>query len=157
MDWRDPERIDQTELGAGGNCYGACLAMLLRVPLSEVPSFNRLSNDLPGRRELEVSWIIRQGWIVWGAWSPEVVMQQDGVINLRLHFGNRMRATHFPWPPALGFYIASGVSPRNIRHSVVYKNGALWHDPHPDKAGLVVMDYVDFLRPLYPAGLQKIV
>lgn len=159
-EWRDPERINQTEFGDGiGNCYSACIAMLLRLPLSEAPNFNTSVPDAMAgetRRRAIVTWLQDRGWSLHSVWSPDVAAAGDGVINRHGHWGRVQRHTHFPWPPARGFYIASGLSPRDTRHSVVYKDGALWHDPHPDGGGLTVVDYVDFLRPLYPAGLQRI-
>lgn len=35
------------------------------------------------------------------------------------------------------FYFATGLSPRGTTHICIYKNGKLWHDPHPDQNGLV--------------------
>lgn len=158
-EWVDPERIDQTEFGDQiGNCWSACIAMLLRLPLSEVPNFNTLPGDRPTRRAAQMRFMHDHGWTLWTLWSPEVAATgADMVINKVEHFGRVTRATTLPWPPARGFYIASGLSARDSRHSVIYKNGVLWHDPHPDRTGLTVMDCVDFLRPLYPAGLQRIV
>jgi len=157
-EWRDPQRIDQTEFDGDGNCYSACLAMLLNVSLSEVPNFNKVSADKGARRVARLEWLKDMGWLPWGVWSPEVVASAAGkTVNEHQHWGRVEHPSHFPWPPSRGFYIASGLSPRNNRHSTVYKDGSLWHDPHPDRTGLTVMDHVEFLRPLYPAGLQRIV
>jgi len=40
-------------------------------------------------------------------------------------------------PKDIEFYIASGISPRGVRHSVIYSNGQLVHDPHPSNAGVI--------------------
>ncbi len=34
-------------------------------------------------------------------------------------------------------YIVSGLSPRGVRHVVIYVNGQLVHDPHPSQSGVV--------------------
>lgn len=36
-----------------------------------------------------------------------------------------------------GYWIATGMSPRGLRHAVVYRGMGLAHDPHPSRAGLV--------------------
>jgi hypothetical protein len=38
---------------------------------------------------------------------------------------------------AEGYWIAMGTSPRGIGHVCVYLDGALAHDPHPSRGGLV--------------------
>ena len=35
------------------------------------------------------------------------------------------------------FYIVCGVSPRDVRHSVIYSKGKLVHDPHPSGGGVI--------------------
>jgi hypothetical protein len=35
-------------------------------------------------------------------------------------------------PKDIEYYMAWGISPRGNKHSVIYKNGKLVHDPHPD-------------------------
>ncbi len=43
------------------------------------------------------------------------------------------------------FYFVSGVSPRNpnTTHITIYKNGKLYHDPHPDGTGILTEDYFE--------------
>ena len=38
---------------------------------------------------------------------------------------------------AKGYWIAGGMSPRGIRHAVVYLDRQMVHDPHPSRSGLV--------------------
>jgi hypothetical protein len=40
-------------------------------------------------------------------------------------------------PPDLPYYMAIGVSPRGLRHAVIYSDGKLAHDPHPDGGGVI--------------------
>ena len=42
------------------------------------------------------------------------------------------------WPHT--YYLATGLSPRNIQHMVVYHGRYLAHDPHPSRGGIVVED-----------------
>jgi len=46
----------------------------------------------------------------------------------------------------------SGPSPRGVPHQVLYRNGELWHDPHPSRAGLLSVNENDLfvLRPSPP-------
>lgn len=39
------------------------------------------------------------------------------------------------------FYIANGLSPRGVYHSVIYSGGKLVHDPHPSGAGISAVEW----------------
>ena len=103
--------VRQTIFGKpDGNCFQACVASLLEVPLEEVPSFT------------EKWWLELEAWL-----------ESRGLAPLLL-----------TWPLAKGsyfcldtHYIACGLAGRGLRHSVIYKNQELIHDPHPDNTGLV--------------------
>jgi hypothetical protein len=43
---------------------------------------------------------------------------------------------HSDTPPDQKYYMAWGISPRGIKHSVIYSNGKIVHDPHPDGGGV---------------------
>lgn len=45
-------------------------------------------------------------------------------------------------------YLVTGVSPRNknVNHVCIYKNGKLWHDPHPDSTGIITEEYFQKLE-----------
>lgn len=45
-------------------------------------------------------------------------------------------------------YIVLGVSHRGDVHSCIYKNGQLWHDPHPDDSGLDEELLYEYIKPL---------
>lgn len=107
-----PQR--QTLFGAPrGDCFRAALASLLDLPLASVPNFV----------EAAYWWQELEAWLGARGYDP-----------MRL-----------PWPPPTGvtwqpggYYLASGESPRDhaLRHAVVYLDGRLAHDPHPDGTGL---------------------
>jgi hypothetical protein len=46
------------------------------------------------------------------------------------------------------YYLVSGQSPRNpkVSHVCIYKNGKLYHDPHPDQTGILSEDYFETLE-----------
>lgn len=109
--------------GIPGDCYRVCLAVLLEVPVDQVPHVVmhlREWWDLTRRTVRE----LRPGWDI-------------------------TYATPSPWPPYLepvddwaecqSLAIASGLSPRGpFQHCVVIHavTGELVHDPHPSRAGL---------------------
>ena len=45
-------------------------------------------------------------------------------------------------PEGIDYYMAWGVSPRGVQHSVVYSQGKLAHDPHPEGGGVIPDTYV---------------
>lgn len=53
------------------------------------------------------------------------------------------------------YYIARGTTLRSdiVRHVCIYKNGELWHDPHPDGTGLKNIDHYESLE--YVGILKK--
>lgn len=103
-----------------GNCLQAVIASLLDLPLEQVPHFVQDHVDNDGDTNPAWDWWIRMtGWFCDRGWG--------------LHHG--LPLTDFP-----GEHLAvSGPSPRGggIHHIVIYRDGAMVHDPHPDRTGLV--------------------
>lgn len=123
----EPKRIMQTEFGRLGNCQSACLAMMLGCDLANVPNFALLEGGCGNRMHAAESAWLRDH----GVWLLTIVAFQG-----------------LPWPPKLGFYIAGGVSPRGMRHAVIYRSGELWHDPHPAGGGIESVDDIDLILPI---------
>jgi hypothetical protein len=99
-----------------GNCYAACLASLLDLPLWMVPPWE----DMFGR----------------GAWyqrTEEWLQRMFGLTILRTK-GHEVEAMP-------EFYIANGLSPRDVYHSVIFSAGKLVHDPHPSNAGIAEVEW----------------
>ena len=44
------------------------------------------------------------------------------------------------------YYLVSGNTIRNIKHVCIYKNGKLFHDPHPSQQGLISETSIHTLR-----------
>jgi len=129
------ERIDQTEFGPQGNCKSACLAMMLGVSLDDVPNF--LKTRFADKDEqvailAELNWLHLLGW-------HTVTMSAAGPFFKKFF--------------SIGYIIAAGMSVRGggLWHACVYKDGNLWHDPHPDRTGLVAVQHVDIIYPLVPS------
>jgi len=118
--------VYQTMLGSpDGNCLAACIASLLEVPIEGLPNPKQ------------------SGWFTqWNVW----LTAQHGVYLVRLPAGFADDMS-----PLQGYYIANGLAARGLRHSVVYRDGRLCHDPHPEGRGLDEVDDYMVLVPLGPA------
>jgi len=135
--------VDQTTFGfPGGNCFSACVASLLELPIDEVPYFMHTDDDPNGEK-----WFDRfEAWLrPYGFWA----------IFLRLAGPND------DWAPA-GWCILGGQSPRaragredDDLHTVVAFGREVRHDPHPSRKGLVDVRDCMVLVPLDPARPQR--
>ncbi|MGG2096157.1 hypothetical protein ABFY41_11040 [Acinetobacter haemolyticus] len=137
------KKVMQTVTGFGGNCEGATLATLLRMNIEDIPSF----------------------WEGIDITKPPC--DEGGVIyqdNL-----NRFLAKHDYKSISLGWcepseesvkwveeiskqigvkHLVAGMSPRGYMHSVIFENGKLWHDPHPEGGGVIPCQ-IQFLIPMF--------
>ncbi len=99
-------RVDQTKFGdRHGNCFTACIASILEMPITEVPNFCAEFEDWEAATQL---------WL--------------GDLDLRLE-----HISPGDMPPAGRHYVVSGMGPRGLRHSCVGLDGAIVHDPHPSR------------------------
>ncbi len=125
--------VMQTEFGGGkGNCFVACIASLLEIPVGDVPDFLLEDHEsfLVANWHVRYStWLNKRGWGVCYLGTPQF-LRIVGVKD--------------------AYFIVSGKSPRGIGHAVVYKGPNMVHDPHPSGDG-VNPDTVDILFPLDPA------
>lgn len=134
---------DQTTFGGPGspieergNCYSACVASILGLPLENVPNFCAIDDDWFVKAN---EWLHENCGVVVLSFSGE-----DPLVNHQQEYGESV------------VYIATGRSPRgDWHHSVLWKNGCVLHDPHPSRAGIVgrpiewdifVVTNIDILR-----------
>lgn len=119
--------MDQTTFGyPEGNCWSACIASLLEMPVSEVPWF--LGHD--DWYAAFAAWLRPHGYYpVTVPWSAE-------------------------WCPE-GYYILGGRSPRHS-HAVVARGREIVHDPHPSRDGLVSREDCTLLVPFDPASPRRV-
>jgi len=96
-----------------GNCFQACVASIMEMPIEAVPHF-----------------MLFDPWVdAFYAWMKQMGYQVDFTVD----------ADEVPKDT---FYILSGRSPRgNFDHAVVAFNGETVHDPHP--AGGGVLSFTD--------------
>lgn len=120
--------IRQTKFGdPDGNCWQACLAMVIGCELDEVPI------------------IVAQGKSAFGC-----MLAANDWLNGRGYglFVTEWWRTDEQAEPGLGFegapYIACGPGPRGLRHAVVRWHAKEW-DPHPSDAGLLSVDEIDLV------------
>ena len=126
-----PKRIMQTVFGDRGNCYSACIAMMLGIELEQVPHW---AADFPANEKADSTKMLRAA----NEW-----MAQRGLQIVTVVVGGLL-----PWMMPKGFYIAAGFTSRGTNHAVIYKDGELWHDPHPEGKGVENVDEIDFILPL---------
>lgn len=103
-----------------GNCWQACLASILDLPLDDVPHF--VDIDARGGENWfhsTINWLWKRGLAMY---TPE---------------------TH----PENMYYLVTGKSPRgDFYHVVVYRNGELVHDPHPDRTGVLTEEHFTYIE-----------
>lgn len=114
--------------GQYGDCFRACIASLMELPIEEVPHFmDGLGVDegrIGLRRACDWLKVVGYGTIAYhAAWTPEELhlWQDDFLMALNPN-------TH---------HIISGYTARNTFHSVIGKGGHMVHDPHPSGIGLL--------------------
>lgn len=110
-----PVNQSETRWGAG-NCLQACLASILELPLDSTPNFVAEESDWLGAL---AKWL-----------QSQFAM---GVLLLKL--GDDPSSTR-----PQGYCIASGPTHGYLKHSVVWLDGHIVHDPHPARPGLKGID-----------------
>jgi len=106
----DQAVLHDQELGKVGDCFRACVASLLDLPIADVPHFVAKGENWSVAL---VEWLAARGL------EP-------------LCFDTRIALFGREHEPC----IASGDGPRGAKHSVVWCDGEVAHDPHPSRGGL---------------------
>lgn len=113
-----------------GNCFAACVAAYFDLPLSEVPHFVEwgvwMANDASDRK---LWFALFVGFCAAKGLMPEDIESLDAALPGEVVF-------------------VAGRSPRGVAHQVLYRDGELWFDPHPSRAGLLFRTEVMALRPV---------
>lgn len=131
--------VDQTILASDpsrkGNCVAACVASILGIPLDRVPHFIEFgiaygdSDDLAEVSHGNNWWAMMLGFLAGhGLWVVELEKVTDA---------EREECV-----------LVAGMSPRGVVHQVIYRDGALWHDPHPSRDGVLDVREILAVRPL---------
>lgn len=101
-----------------GNCLQAVIASLLELPLDQVPHFVQDHVESDGEEDW---WDSLVAFVRTQGWNPHAAHP----------------VTDYPGQ----HLFVSGPSPRGkgddgLWHVVIYRNGRMVHDPHPDRTGL---------------------
>lgn len=95
-----------------GNCFPACIASILEMDVEDVIQIQEHYDD-PEWPQILQRWLNSKGYR-WRTIEPE-----DNVSGK--------------------YILVSGTSPRfpDCSHIVIYKDGIMVHDPHPDRTGIL--------------------
>ena len=108
-----------------GNCWQTVIASVLDLPLDEVPHFVDVDERFHTENWFEYTW----NWLNARGYQLERIP--------RHLYTNE-------------YYFVSGPSPRgNWYHVVIYRNGKMVHDPHPEGTGILAEHCFEVIRPLY--------
>lgn len=135
------KKVYQTIYGKEGNCQSATLATLLGLEIEEVPYFFE-GIDTKSMPEAE---------------SDRMFV--DNVNNFLRTKGYQLimlgqNTPHTEWVEEISRelkgvkLLVGGISPRGNMHSVIYMDGELWHDPHPDGVGVIPYS-ISFMCPIF--------
>ena len=128
--------IQQTRTGKGGNCFQACVASLLEMPLSDVPDFCNLYPK---------DWFLQ-----FGSW-----LKPRGMSAIMIKYDDKADLAEVLKDQ---YVLAGGKSAvRDIPHEVVWMNGEVMWDPAPEQKGLEGRpdDFI-VITILNPAPINKI-
>lgn len=131
--YRADKFVKQTELGNTGNCFSACLASLFGVPLDTVPNFAKLGEANWGKNIN--AWLKDKGYgMIFVSTNPENLASYPGIL------------------------IVAGYTQRSkdVLHAVLWHDGKLLFDPHPDNSGILEPLTMDILYPLDPMRVASI-
>jgi len=125
--------VMQTQFGkADGNCYAACLASILEIPIDSVPPCRQCNDESDQMAALRQQKFYRE----WARTMGFVLINVEG------DFAAFDRV----------FMVAGGRGPRGIGHAVVWRGGKCVHDPFPGGGGLTgEPDEYEILVPMNPA------
>lgn len=126
--------VMQTKTGLRGNCYAACLASVLEIPLETLPGFFSEEDEGVDDQEITNRW--------WERVRAFLRPMGYGVLNMSFVDPEHWKA--LGWE---GHAIVSGPSPRleNAHHATVWKDGVMVHDPHPDQTGIKKAEFIEFI------------
>lgn len=108
-----------------GNCFSACIASILELPVEAVPNFCQHKD-----------WFSRcNQWL-----------NERGYCYLEFGLGTEVQE----WSSFTGYCVLVGDSPRGCKHAVVGHRAQMIHDPHPSGEGLLSIELIGYLIPLSP-------
>ena len=119
-----------------GNCYAACIASLLEIPITEVPNIETLYG-------IDDSYY----YSVLTKWLEHLGYDLSADNRFTCFHGDETKKEYKPILKDK-YYLVSGKSARGVQHVCVYQNGKMVHDPHPTKEGLLTEEYFESIEPI---------
>jgi len=155
----------QIMLAPKGSCYPTAIACILDLELHEVPYFNLFywTEEEKQNQAAVFNEIYLRGKGIDDSGVNEVNNYNEHLWSARRLWADALQY----WLAGLGYietfidlneiadfleqnpdrlYFAIGPSPRKYRHVVIYRNGDMIHDPHPDNSGLTNIESYSYLR-----------
>ncbi len=121
-------RIYQDKFGEEGNCFEACVASLLQIPLVQIPYLSGMHGYW---FENITDWLKKTFALL----LIPVIIPSDYPSGCQLDIFLKAGA----------YYILCGEGPRNLPHACVARMGKIVHDPHPSGSGLLQQSESYFL------------
>lgn len=136
-----------------GNCHPTVIACLLGIKPEEVISFENFYFNAQQQENIKKVYkklyrgdkskqsdMYHEAMHMWET-CHQLFLHSYGYVEKYLYEGKDVlpKYSYKKWlknnPDT--FYTASGKSSRNLYHIVIYRNGKLFHDPHPSQEGLI--------------------
>lgn len=124
------------EIIVHGNCFPACIASILELPISEVPNFE-VFYHLP--REDSFYWEVLLRFLSSKGWE---ITYDDRFkcFHLDIFPDKEDQVSQFLYELKDQYYLVSGKSSRGFSHIVIYQNGKMVHDPYPSNEGILTLE-----------------
>lgn len=136
------KKVMQTKTGLGGNCQSATIATLLEMDINDIPDFwegcDKSKPDCPINGQIYND-------------NFDRFLETIGFISISLGTNgedNSKWITEISKKLHDTKLLVNGISPRGYMHSVIWMNGKLWHDPHPEGGGVVPAN-ITFIMPKF--------
>lgn len=124
--------VDQTLFGERkGNCFAACVASILELPLVEVPNFCVMHWDSDWFQPFS-DWLRDRGCMPL-CFAFQAAAQRDNHLAIMKQMGNGV-----PW-------IGGGPNPDGVMHATVWVDDRMVHDPNPSRRGITRLDDALFI------------
>jgi hypothetical protein len=127
-----------------GNCYASAIASIMELPLSEVPNvevFFHMQDEF--WQTVMLTFINSKGWDLCSDDRFKVFHDDQFGVN------ESMREVYIDACKDK-YYLVTGKSERGVHHICIYRNGALVHDPHPSRDGLLTIESFKTLEKINP-------
>lgn len=115
-----------------GNCFAACIASLLMIPITEIPNVETLFH-IEGTLWIDVmnEFLLSKGYELNSDFRFSSLHNIND--NITDEFLQDMKLKNVR-------YLASGNTIRGTKHICIYMNGKCIHDPHPSNEGLTTFE-----------------